>query len=146
MQGTFFPVATHKELDGISHQFLWRPTQDKRKANLVSWDRIMQPKKFGGLSLRSFKEANQAAMAKVHWRLLTKKDKIWMRGFQAKFNIEGPNSSLQKPSLVLRDISKGNQIINRGVRWIPRDSDNIFFWQDTWVGNFPLNSIINGPF
>ncbi|GLT38087.1 hypothetical protein SLA2020_123550 [Shorea laevis] len=85
-------------------------------------------------------------MAKVHWRLLTKKDKIWMRAFRAKFNIEGPNSSLQKPFLVLRDISKGYQIINKGVRWIPRDSDNIFFWQDTWVSNFPLNSIINGPF
>ncbi|GLT67469.1 hypothetical protein SLA2020_397770 [Shorea laevis] len=146
MQGTFFPAATHRELDSISRQFLWGSTKEQRKANLVSWDRITQPKKFGGLGLRSSKEANQAAMAKVHWRLLTDKDKIWARAFRDKYGIKSPNSSLQKPSPVLRDISRGKHIMDKGVRWIPRDGDSISFWQDTWVGDAPLNSVVYGPF
>ncbi|GLT73841.1 hypothetical protein SLA2020_456730 [Shorea laevis] len=74
MQGAYLPDFIHNELDKISKQFIWGSTIGNRKAHLVSWEKITQPKKLGGLNLRSSKEANQASMAKALWRLVTEKD------------------------------------------------------------------------
>ncbi|GLT74509.1 hypothetical protein SLA2020_463010, partial [Shorea laevis] len=145
MQGMFLPSSIHNELDRISRQFIWGSTNDKKRAHLVSWDRITQPKKLGGLGIRSSKEANQVTMAKVHWRLLTEKEKIWSAAFCAKYKIEDPKSSIDKPSPVLKNISKGREILKRGIRWIPRSGDKVSFWLDNWVSNRPLVSILNGP-
>ncbi|GKV27995.1 hypothetical protein SLEP1_g37098 [Rubroshorea leprosula] len=76
MQGIYLLEAVHKELDYLSRQFIWGTSRERRRPHLVSWERITQPKKVGGLGLRSSKEANQASMAKAHWRLLTEKDKL----------------------------------------------------------------------
>ncbi|GKU94254.1 hypothetical protein SLEP1_g7776 [Rubroshorea leprosula] len=145
MQGMFFPAATHEELDRLSRQFLWGSTPQKRRANLVSWEKITHPKKFGGLGIRSSKEANQVAMAKVHWRMLTEKDNVWAKAFRDKFNIVSPNCSLDKTSPVIKNIKKGKHIIDRGIKWIPRTGDKVSFWYDKWVGNDSLGSMIYGP-
>ncbi|GLT42706.1 hypothetical protein SLA2020_166920 [Shorea laevis] len=146
MQGSYLPEATHKELDSLSRQIIWGSTTGKRKANLVSWDRLAQPKSTGGLGIKSSKEANQASMAKAPWRLLTKKEKLWSKAICEKYSIKDPKSNLPKSSPVLNNIAKGKHIIEKGIKWIPKFGQNIFFWEDNWVGHKPLKDILYGPF
>ncbi|GLT37826.1 hypothetical protein SLA2020_121150 [Shorea laevis] len=146
MQGSYLPEATHKELDSLSRQFIWGSTMGKRKANLVSWDRLAQPKSTGGLGIKSSKEANQASMAKAHWRLLTEKEKLWSKAICEKYSIKNPKSNLPKSSPVLNNIAKGKHIIEKGIKWIPKSGRNILFWEDNWVGHKPLKDILYGPF
>ncbi|GLT46276.1 hypothetical protein SLA2020_200430 [Shorea laevis] len=75
MQGMVLSASIHIELDTISRNFILGFTSDKRKANLVSWDKITQPKKVNEIGIGVNREANHAAMAKLHWRLTTKTHK-----------------------------------------------------------------------
>lgn len=47
------PVNEVKELEAIEKRFLWGDTDNSHKYHLVNWDEIKQPKKMGGLGLRS---------------------------------------------------------------------------------------------
>ncbi|GKV18315.1 hypothetical protein SLEP1_g28713 [Rubroshorea leprosula] len=147
MQGMDLPASVHSELDTISRNFIWGSTSNKRKANLVSWERITQPKKVGGIGIKANKEANQAAMPKLHWRMTTKTHKPWAKAFISKYKIKTPLhnfSTLSSP--VCKDISKGRDIIEKGISWIPRDGSRILFWQDKWLFKESLCSIYHGPF
>ncbi|GLT63476.1 hypothetical protein SLA2020_360390 [Shorea laevis] len=147
MQGMFLPASIQNELDTISRNFIWGSTSTKKKANLISWDRITQPKKVGGIGIRASKEANQAAMAKLHWRLTTETQKPWAKAFISKYKIKTPYhnfSMLSSP--VCKDIAKGRDIIDKGINWIPRDGSRIYFWQDRWLLKDPLCSLFHGPF
>ncbi|GKV05169.1 hypothetical protein SLEP1_g17209 [Rubroshorea leprosula] len=126
MQGSYLPEATHKELDSLSRQYIWGSTTGKRKANLVSWDRLAQPRSIGGLGIKSSKDANQASMAKAHWRLLIEKEKLWSKAICEKYSIKDPKSKLPKSSSVLDNIAKGKHIIEKGIKWIPKSGQNIF--------------------
>ncbi|GLT32300.1 hypothetical protein SLA2020_069760 [Shorea laevis] len=146
MQGAYLPESIHKELDSLTGQFIWGSTSEKRKTHLVSWDRVTQPKKLGGLGLRSSKEANQALMAKVQWRMISEKDRLWSKAFCEKYKIQDPKSDFKKASPVMHNIAKGNHILVKGVKWIPHSGDKILFWTDFWVGNRPLTDLLFGPF
>ncbi|GKU87915.1 hypothetical protein SLEP1_g2242 [Rubroshorea leprosula] len=146
MQGAYLLESIHKELDSLTRQFIWGSTGEKRKTHLVSWDRITQPKKLGGLGLRSSKEANQALMAKVQWRMISEKDRLWSKAFCEKYKIQDPKSNFKKASPVMHNIAKGNHILMKGVKWIPRSGDKVLFWTDIWVGNRPLTDLLFGPF
>ena len=63
-------------MDRISRNFLWGSLDHKRKLHMVGWKKITKPKKEGGLGLQSAKEKNIALLAKLNWRLHTKKESI----------------------------------------------------------------------
>ncbi|GKV19211.1 hypothetical protein SLEP1_g29500 [Rubroshorea leprosula] len=147
MQGMFFPASIHKELDTISRNFIWGSTSTKRKANLISWDRITQPRKAGGIGIRASSEVNQAAMAKLHWRMITEVQKPWAKAFISKYKIDPPYHNFsQSSSPICKDISKGKDIVEKGISWVPRDGSKINFWQDRWILKESLCSVFYGPF
>ncbi|GKV17362.1 hypothetical protein SLEP1_g27876 [Rubroshorea leprosula] len=147
MQGMFFPASIHKELDTITRNFIWGSTSTKRKANLISWDRITQPRKAGGIGIRASSEVNQAAMAKLHWRMITEVQKPWAKAFISKYKIDPPYHNFSRSSSpICKDISKGKDIVEKGNSWVPRDGSKINFWQDKWILKESLCSVFYGPF
>ncbi|GKV33503.1 hypothetical protein SLEP1_g42009 [Rubroshorea leprosula] len=110
-------------------------------------ERITQPKRNGGIGIKSAKEANQASMAKLQWRLAADKGNLWARALKQKYKIEGPRHDFSNsPSLVCKDMAKGSQIFGLGISWIPRNGNNTYCWQDRWCGSKPLNFVLYGPF
>ncbi|GLT51124.1 hypothetical protein SLA2020_245560 [Shorea laevis] len=140
------PISTLNNLDKISRDFLWGSIENQHKLHLVSWEKVTQPKAYGGLGIKAAKEANLVNMCKLNWHLHTEKHALWNRVLSAKYMID--NCRFQFPnqrSLVLHNIRKGNTLFFKGLKWIPKDGRLISFWNDTWVGHRPLSFILNGP-
>ena len=52
MQGEALPMHLCEKLDKINRDFLWGSTRYKKKLHLVGWNKIIQPKEKGGLSIK----------------------------------------------------------------------------------------------
>lgn len=91
MQSVQLPVGVCDSLDQIQRDFLWGGSAAHRKTSLVRWEQIWQPKPYGGIGLRTSKDANQALLAKLGWR------------FAQMINRFGPR--LSRPNISLKETS-----------------------------------------
>ncbi|GKV10035.1 hypothetical protein SLEP1_g21461 [Rubroshorea leprosula] len=146
MQTMWLPSSVQKEIGRISRNFIWG-SDGQKKLHLISWETICQPKKQGGLGLKSAKDANLVAMSKLNWRLHTEEGKVWREVLVKKYKIFNPKTSLPSfGSPIIKSLSKGVDLLQKGIKWIPKDGQHISFWADQWIGQVPLNSIFHGPF
>lgn len=67
MQTTLLPEGVCEAIDKKIRSFIWGSTDSKRRAHLVNWDQITQPKNRGGLGLRKARDMNHAFLAKLGW-------------------------------------------------------------------------------
>lgn len=70
MQVMRLPVALCDEMNRICRSFIWGHKPNERKAYLIGWDTICQPKEVGSLGLRNMRALNQAALVKLAWRFV----------------------------------------------------------------------------
>lgn len=77
MQCTALPLKVCDTLDGLNCNFLWGSTAEKRKLHLVSWRKVTQPKKLGGLWLHLARARSTAAMAKLVWKAYKRENDLW---------------------------------------------------------------------
>ncbi|GKV13012.1 hypothetical protein SLEP1_g24089 [Rubroshorea leprosula] len=85
-------------------------------------------------------------MCKLNWRLHSEKSNTWSKLFCRKYSIVDPRDPLPNHgSPTLQAMKEGRSLFQRGLRWIPRNGNSIFFWNDCWVGNQPLSKVFYGP-
>ena len=77
MQGEALPIHLCEKLDKINRDFLWGLTREKKKLNLVGWNKIIKPKEEGGLGIQVAREKNLALLAKLNWRMNKEKEALW---------------------------------------------------------------------
>ena len=65
MQGCILPSRIHANLDKVCKNFLWGSTNEKKKLNMVGWNKVTTPKNRGGLGLHVAKERNTILAAKL---------------------------------------------------------------------------------
>ncbi|GLT73561.1 hypothetical protein SLA2020_454110 [Shorea laevis] len=146
MQSSLLPASIHKEIDQISRNFIWGSEVEQRKIHLVNWNIVSSPRHLGGLGLKSAKETNLVAMCKLNWRLHQEKDKVWSNMFRSKYNIHDCHSRpAGTGSPVWKAITKGYDLFNLGLKWVPHTGTKISFWTDCWGTETPLASIVYGP-
>ncbi|GLU11404.1 hypothetical protein SLE2022_281540 [Rubroshorea leprosula] len=146
MQSFMLPASTLSQLDKITRDFLWGSDLLKRKIHMVAWDTVTLPKSLGGLGLKSAKEANLVAMAKLNWRLFSERDKLWCQIIASKYGIGTQPSSLPRNgSPMLNNIRKGSELFQKGIKWVPYNGRSISFWNDCWVMDAPLSNLLSGP-
>lgn len=63
----------------------WWSQQDKDKMHWVAWEKMLQPKKDGGLGFRDLHHFNMAMLAKQVWWLINNPDSLWARILKAKY-------------------------------------------------------------
>ncbi|XP_075083687.1 uncharacterized protein LOC142167423 [Nicotiana tabacum] len=78
------PVKVLKLIDAYCRIFAWSGIETITKKALVSWEKMHFPKTFGGLNLLNTRIWNRAALAKTHWDLAHKDDKLWIHEFYLK--------------------------------------------------------------
>lgn len=71
------PQSVLKEVDRICREYLWGGSVDK--VALLSWEKICQPKKLGGLNTKGCKEWNIASVGKLIWQLQVNKESLWVK-------------------------------------------------------------------
>ncbi|KAI3800096.1 hypothetical protein L1987_35404 [Smallanthus sonchifolius] len=58
------PVKVVKSLESIRRSFVWGKSESGNKIRWVTWDKVIKPRKLGGLGLGGIKDFNDAMLAK----------------------------------------------------------------------------------
>ena len=85
MQCFNLPTPVAQKLDQIHREFFWKNPTTDTNLPLVAWDKIYQPKKYGGLGLRKTSAVNTAFIAKLSWKFISHPDNFWVKQMRAKY-------------------------------------------------------------
>lgn len=97
------------ELDALCARFWWEQVRNERKIHWKSWDKLVIPKKEGGMGFHDLRAFNLAMLMKQGWRLLQEDDSLLYRCFKARYflwsnflnTVESPNCSFVWRSIVV---------------------------------------------
>ncbi|KAJ1421151.1 Endonuclease/exonuclease/phosphatase superfamily [Sesbania bispinosa] len=88
LSDTFTPDSLNLS-DGGYHMklrnFIWNGNPNSRGWHPISWDKMILPKRRGGLGVRDTCSTNTAMLGKLVWALLTQEDKFWVQVLKAKY-------------------------------------------------------------
>ena len=70
MQNFLLLAPIQSELDKTYRNFFWNKSPESGLANLVRWDKICVPKRFGGLGFRKAHVNNVALQMKLLWKII----------------------------------------------------------------------------
>ncbi|XP_058733181.1 uncharacterized protein LOC131604778 [Vicia villosa] len=102
----------------------------------MSWDKLTNTKKEGGLGFRYLKAFNMAMVAKQGWNLISKPHTLVSKNFKARYY---PNTSFFdanigfNPSFVWRSLWKAREVLMLGCRWSIGDGSQIMAMNEPWL-------------
>ncbi|XP_061337781.1 uncharacterized protein LOC133284729, partial [Gastrolobium bilobum] len=138
MQNGLLPVTFCDEIEQIQRAFIWGDQDSRRRAHLVAWDQMYKPKVRGGLGIINLRLQNEAYIHKLAWKVLTKKDDLWVKILVAKY---GRGQDLRRgikaksyDSKLWRDLAKCWSNFLAGLRWEIADGSEVKLWTDNWLG------------
>ncbi|BFG31381.1 hypothetical protein CerSpe_176550 [Prunus speciosa] len=78
-------VTLCKEIEAAIARFWWKTHKEKHGIHWVSWAKLSQLKKAGGLGFRDFQCFNLALLAKIGWRILHNSSSLLARLLHDKY-------------------------------------------------------------
>lgn len=118
-------------------RFWWDAKEGENKISWVSWDKLTLPKRLGGLGFRDIQAFNQALLAKIAWRIITKPTCLLSRILGGKYcsttsflkveSVSSSSSHSWKGILKVRDLL----LTHRGKALGDEESTNV--WRDSWI-------------
>jgi hypothetical protein len=113
-------------------RYWWNQQEGQHKVHWISWEKMMKPKKEGGLGFCDVHVFNLAMLAKQGWRLLQNPDSLCAKVLQAKYYRE--KTCLEaKPKVGRRSILRGIQLVKKGMIWWVGDGRDLKIWSDPWL-------------
>ncbi|XP_074302961.1 uncharacterized protein LOC141637301 [Silene latifolia] len=79
IQSFLLPSSIHNKLDKSNRDFLWNKNPSQRSSNFIGWHKVCLPKSLGELGIKPAEVANKALQMKLLWKILMKKDNIWVK-------------------------------------------------------------------
>lgn len=107
-------------MESICRMFLWSGKSASSKKTPIAWDRMCDPKNYGGLNITSLTEWNQATMFKLLWNIQGKKDKLWVKWLDAYYVKGGDFKDWSPPqdcSWILKRIVKSKNLCVQQPDW-----------------------------
>jgi hypothetical protein len=102
--------------------------------HLVGWNKITQPRWYGGLGVRIARLQNVSLLGKLVWEILHSPSKLWVNIFKEKY-LKGQlifNASATGGSAIWNSIVKALNMLQDGFRFKIGDG-NSKFWYKPWV-------------
>ncbi|GJZ05289.1 RNA-directed DNA polymerase, eukaryota [Tanacetum coccineum] len=93
----------------------------ERKLAMISWNKVLAYKRYGGLGVSSFFAFNRALIFKWIWRFLTQGSSLWARLIKAIYGDKGAIDSfdsISRHSPWLDIIRESSTLSNRGSVWM----------------------------
>ncbi len=106
--------------------------------------KLLSPKGFGGLGLQSAKAKSLALLAKLCWRFKTNHVDGWAKALRKKY-LGPPQLRKCNFSRTWKALKKGEDICDKGSRWVIGSNSLLSFWYDLWLKQGTLRSLIVGP-
>lgn len=125
-----------EKYERLIRDFWWGDEEGHRKVHWMSWERMIKPKRAGGIGFRDMHLFNQALLAKQGWRLIQNPDSLCARVLKSKYY---PNGNLldtvfaSDVSPVWRAIESGLQLLKKGLIWRVGDGRSIQIQRDQWI-------------
>ncbi|KAG8045880.1 hypothetical protein GUJ93_ZPchr0008g13589 [Zizania palustris] len=135
-----FPDSIHKQFDRIRSRFYWAGLGDRKKYHMVNWGTMCMPKKFGGLGFTDTKIMNISLLAKWFLRLLGGQEGACFELLRSKYDSGGSyfGKRVQKGSYFWNSLMKFRMWYQKHCVFLVGDGRRVRFWEDIWVGDFPL--------
>ena len=130
------PQTLCAQIQSLLTRFWWDSTQDKRKMSWISWKKMTKPKKLGGLGFKDIPTFNDALLAKLSWRIITKPSCLLARCLLGKHCKEEPFLSVQaakSSSHGWKSVLIGRDLLVKHLGWIVGTGTNISVWNDPWL-------------
>ncbi|KAI3463155.1 hypothetical protein Pfo_019818 [Paulownia fortunei] len=122
------PKMVLHRIEQIMARFFWGTYGDQKRMHWVSWDRICQPIKEGGLRIRKLADMVQAFSLKLWWRFRSMSS-LWAAFMQQKYC---GCLFLGAVKISVHDSSNWKRMC-KGL-----GDGQAYFWQDHWIGEAPL--------
>ena len=128
--------------------FFWNKDRLNGSSNLIGWDRICKPKSFGGLGLRKAEANNVALQLKLLWKIINDNNSLWVKLVRKKYVKNDSllaHKVLSVASWQWKNLMRLRDIFSQGLRWQIGNGADIRFWEDNWLFQYPLATIISPP-
>lgn len=142
------PKRVCKELCSTIRKFWWGSKEGEKKICWVSWDKLCEHKRDGGLGFRDLHSLNLAFLAKQGWKLLHEPNSLFQRLFKGKYFHNSsfweagcPNSA----SWAWHSIVAGRPILKKGWRWNVGNGASIDIWKDPWLPRSLSFKVLSRP-
>ena len=130
------PVSLIKRIQSTVPRFWWDDSSGKRKMAWIAWSDLTKPKALVGLGFRDFQRYNEAALAKLSWRLLENPDSLLGRTLKGKYYPNGDIPSFGISSAAShgwRSVLVGRDLLVKSLGWMVGNGKDINIWYDPWL-------------
>ena len=136
MQSFSLPTYILDSLDKSYRNFFWNKPIESKAPNLIGWEKVCKPKRFGGLCIRKAKIANIALQFKLLWKIISSPENLWVSLVTKKY-LKADNLFEYKMKANVywqwRSLMWLRQSLRKGLRWIIGNGEKISFWFDNWA-------------
>ena len=74
-----------EKYERMIRDFWWEDEEGQRKVHWMAWERMIKPKRDGGIGFRDMHLFNQALLSKQGWRLIQNPDGLCTRVLKSKY-------------------------------------------------------------
>lgn len=130
------PVSVCKRIQSVLPRFWWDSKEGEKNICWISWDKLTLPKSSGGLDFRDIQAFNQALLAKIAWRLLTKPECLLSRILGGKYC---NNSHFLKVEAAIsyshgwKGILLDRDLLVQHLGRVIGDGETTCVWKDSWI-------------
>ena len=142
------PKIFISKVDGLLRRFLWEGGKNNEKRlHLVNWDHIKKPFLEGGLQMRDLTAQNLALRSKLLWNIVSgnpswSKRVLWKKYFHGQcLRCLHQPPRITKGSPIFKLYLTVMKHFSHKLYWIPGNGKKIKVWEDSILGDQPLNQM-----
>ncbi|XP_075092363.1 uncharacterized protein LOC142172600 [Nicotiana tabacum] len=77
--------------------YLWTGSHDTTHRAPIAWETLCKPKTVGGLNMVNYERWNKAALIKLLWAIMSKKDKLWIKWIHCHYIKKKDIATMETP-------------------------------------------------